>query len=134
MTILTLTHKSSALILEHVMISGQEPHQPDVDSEPRQEDPGGGGAQASLDLPEGEGGLCVPQVSSIIFLFWKVFMLHICMVDTIFISDKRLWIAWRNSMQEGSWRGQSWPQCLCQGTSQVSDSSFINIDKFFNQS
>ena len=52
------------------MISGQEPHQPDVDSEPRQEDPGGGGAQASLDLPEGEGGLCVPQVSSIIFLFW----------------------------------------------------------------
>lgn len=51
------------------MMSGQEPHQPDADSEPRQEDPGGGGAQASLDLPEGEGGLCVPQVSSIIFLF-----------------------------------------------------------------
>ena len=69
MTILTLTHKSSALILEPFMISGQEPHQPDVDSEPRQEDPGGGGAQASLDLPEGEGGLCVPQVSNIIFLF-----------------------------------------------------------------
>ena len=47
------------------MMSGQEPHQPDADSEPRQEDPGGGGAQASLDLPEGEGGLCVPQVSSL---------------------------------------------------------------------
>ena len=44
------------------MMSGQEPHQPDADSEPRQEDPGGGGAQASLDLPEGEGGLCIPQV------------------------------------------------------------------------
>ena len=45
-----------------VLIPGQEPDQPDADGEPRQEDQGGGGAEAPLDLPEGEGGLCVPQV------------------------------------------------------------------------
>ena len=45
-----------------VLIPGQEPDQPDADGEPRQEDPGGGGSQASLDLPEREGGLCIPQV------------------------------------------------------------------------
>ena len=45
-----------------VLIPGQEPDQPDADGEPRQEDQGGGGAEAPLDLPEGESGLCVPQV------------------------------------------------------------------------
>ena len=45
-----------------VLIPGQEPDQPDADGEPRQEDPGGGGAEAPLDLPERAGGLSVPQV------------------------------------------------------------------------
>ena len=54
---------SAEMICNCVLIPGQEPDQPDADSEPCQEDQGGGGSEASLDLPERAGGLSVPQVS-----------------------------------------------------------------------
>ena len=41
---------------------GQESDQSDADSKPGQENQGRGGSEASLDLPEREGGLCIPQV------------------------------------------------------------------------
>ena len=47
--------------LKHTFL-GEESDQPDVDSQPRQEDQGRGGPEAPLDLPEGEGGLRLPQV------------------------------------------------------------------------
>ena len=56
-----------------VPIPGQEPDQPDADSQPRQENQGGGGAEASLDLPEGAGGLCVPQVRQMTMLQFRAF-------------------------------------------------------------
>ena len=88
-----------------VLITGQEPDQPDADGEPRQEDPGGGGAEAPLDLPEGAGGLGVPQVRQMAMLQSRAFW-QMCP-----ITGKRRWIAWRNSMQDENWRELSWQLC-----------------------
>ena len=41
---------------------GQESDQSDAHGKPGQENQGRGGSQASLDLPEREGGLRIPQV------------------------------------------------------------------------
>ena len=88
-----------------VPITGQEPDQPDADSQPRQENQGGGGAEASLDLPERAGGLCVPQVRQMTMLQFRAFW------QTCSIIGKRRWIAWRNSMQDENWRERSWQLC-----------------------
>ena len=52
----------SAFLVFKSDFPGQEPDQSDADSKPGQENQGRGGSEASLDLPEREGGLGVPQV------------------------------------------------------------------------
>ena len=52
----------SAFLVFKSDFPGQEPDQSDADSKPGQENQGRGGSEASLDLPEREGGLCIPQV------------------------------------------------------------------------
>ena len=52
---------------------GQEPDQPNADGEPGQADQGRGGAEAPLDLPEGAGGLGVPQVRQMAMLQSRAF-------------------------------------------------------------
>ena len=52
----------SAFLVFKYDFPGQESDQSDADSKPGQENQGRGGSEASLDLPEREGGLCIPQV------------------------------------------------------------------------
>ena len=100
---------------------GEESDQSDADSKPGQENQGRGGSEASLDLPEREGGLCIPQVRDN----------HASNTTNNFYPSlgKKLWTAWRNSMHEENWKAQYWRQCWSLGTSQVRWESNSNNDK-----
>ena len=112
----------SAFLVFNLNFPGQESDQPDADGKPGQENQGRGGSEASLDLPEREGGLCIPQVrhhhtTTLSHLWTNYFYLSL---------GKKLWTAWRNSMHEENWKAQYWRQCWSLGTSQVRKESQHN--------
>ena len=79
----------SAFLVFNLNFTGQESDQPDADGKPGQENQGRGGSQASLDLPERESGLCIPQVRT-----HHTLTLQILRTDNFYLSlGKRLWTA-----------------------------------------